>query len=196
MTGLSSLPFRFDAVNHAYLDLSTGEAFPHITGMLEDAGLVDSRWYTEDSRIRGSAVHRLTADFDMGAIDVPSCTSRYRGWLLGHVYAMERMMPEILEVEIPRVHPVYRYGGRPDRVWRYAGALAIPEIKSGDYEKSHPIQTALQAILVEPEYGIPAESFLRFGVYLKSNGKAKVEQFKERRDFILAREIIKQCCAA
>lgn len=194
MLAVSSLTFRFDAVRHLYLPIGGGEPYPHITGMLESTDWIDSRWYTEDSRIRGSAVHRLTADFDMGAIDVPSCTSRYRGWLLGHIAAMERLRPEVLEVEQPRVHPVYRYGGRLDRVWRYAGALAIPEIKSGDFEKAHPIQTALQAILAEPEYGIPAESFLRFGIYLKGTGKFKVEQFKERRDFVEARKIIKSCC--
>lgn len=191
---VASAIFRFDDRRHEYIDPANGAIFPHITGMLEETGWTDSTWYTEESRIRGSAVHRLTAHMDLGALDVASCKSRYRGWLLAHAAVMDKLRPTVLEVEQPRVHPLHRYGGRPDRVWRYAGALAIPEIKSGDFEKSHPIQTALQAILVERQYGIPAEAFLRFGLYLKQSGGHKVMQFKERRDFDEARRIIKCCC--
>lgn len=192
----SCAPFRFDADRHDYIDLETGELRPHITGMLEATDWIDPRWYTEDSRIRGQAVHRLTADFDLGALDVDSCTSRYRGYLLAHVELMAKMRPEILAVEEPRLHPYWRYGGRPDRVWRYAGALTIPEIKSGDYTKAHPIQTALQAILLELEHGLPAQLFVRMGVYLKANGRAKVLQFDDRADFTKARKVIQQCCGS
>lgn len=194
MTGTSAI-FRFDAVRHEYIDPATGEQFPHITGMLEDAGYLDSEWFTEDSRIRGSAVHRLTAEYDLGALDVESCRSRYRGWLLAHEYLMTRLRPDVLEVEQPRVHAIFHYGGRPDRVWRLDGRLAIPEIKSGDFDKSHLVQTALQAILVAPDYGIPPELFERYGVYLKANGRGKVERFNDLADFTKARGIIKRCCS-
>lgn len=190
----TSAVFRFDSRRHEYIDPANGEQFPHITGMLEDAGEVDSEWFTEDSRIRGSAVHRMTADFDLGALDLETCVSRYKGWLLAHVYVMSVMRPDVLEVETPRVHPTFRYGGQPDRVWRYDGRLAIPEIKTGDYEESHLVQTALQAILVAPAYGIPPELFERYGVYLKESGRGKVERFDDPRDFDKARRIIKRCC--
>lgn len=193
MTARSAV-FRFDAIRHEYIDPATGEQFPHITGMLEAAGYIDAEWFTEESRIRGQAVHRLTAEFDLGALDIDTCTSRYRGWLLAHAYVMSVMRPEVLEVEQPRVHARLRYGGRPDRVWRLAGRLGIAEIKSGDFEKSHLVQTALQAILVAPEYGIPPELFERYGLYLKNTGRAKVEHFKDVGDFGKAREVIKQCC--
>src|SRR5574341_1863405 len=49
----SELPFRFDALNHEYLSVATGEVFPHITGMLEQTGWIDDRWYTEESSDRG-----------------------------------------------------------------------------------------------------------------------------------------------
>jgi len=187
-------PFRFDAANHEYIELATGETRPHITGMLEQTGHIDPRWYTHDSRVRGQAVHHMTADYDLGVLDVEQEQSRYRGYLLAHVELMAKMQPEILEVEQPRMHPRWRYGGRLDRVWRYAGALTIPEIKTGDYEKAHPIQTALQAILVELEHGLPAEMFVRMGVYLKPNGRAKVLQFNNPADFIEARKVIKCTC--
>lgn len=196
IAGAVSAVFRFDALRHEYIDPDTGETFPHITGILEATGWVDSDWYTEASKVRGQAVHRLTAEHDLGALDVASCTSRYRGWLLAHVELMAKLRPEILAVEEPSVHPVHRYGGRPDRVWRLEGVLGIPEIKSGAFEKSHPVQTALQAILVAPRYGLPPEQLQRFGIYLKENGRGKVEQFTDRRDFAEAYRCIKRCCGA
>lgn len=190
-----SLPFRFDAVLHRYLSLEREpDVYPHITGMLEEAGLVDSTWFTEESKIRGTAVHKLTADFDLGALDVPTCTSRYRGWLLGHVAAMGILRPDVLQVEEPSVHPTYRFGGRPDRVWSLDGAVCVAEVKSGPLEPSHAIQLALQAILISLKYRLPPTSIGRFGLYLKESGKFKVEQFTKASDFDEALRIIRRCC--
>lgn len=193
---LAALPFRFDARAHAYTSLDTGEQLPSITQMLETCGLSDPTWYTDASRARGVAVHKLTADFDLGALDVATCTSRYRGWLLGHVQAMTILQPAILQVEQPSVHPLYRFGGRPDRVWNYDGAVCVGEIKSGPPEPSHAIQTALQAILIAPAYRLPPPSIGRFGLYLKESGKFKVEQFNRRADFDEALRVIRRCCGS
>ena len=65
--------------------------------MLEQAGWVDSRWYTLSSCERGSCVHRLTADLDLGAIADPSTVvSKYGGWLQAHADFNARVKPEIL----------------------------------------------------------------------------------------------------
>lgn len=184
--------FRFDALAHEYTDALTGEVLPHITGMLERAGYIDSEWYTPASQARGIGVHRLTADYDLGALDPARCDSVYRGWLLAHVAAMNALRPEILAVEEPIVHPVYRYGGRPDRVWKLNGIVGVPDLKSGQPEKSHPIQTALQAILVSTEVGLPAQSIARWGLYLKSNGKWKLVPHTDPADFHRAFDLIRR----
>ncbi len=186
--------FRFDSVNHEYVSMETGEAYPHITGLLKVAGLVDDRWYTAESRDRGSAVHRLTTDYDLGAFgreDVATINSKYKGWLAAHVKAMDMIRPQWRHIEEPFVHQTHLYGGRPDRVGLVYGAVSLMEIKSGDVEKSHPIQLALQAILVEPEVKLPAETLPRYGLYLKANGKWRVETFVNRKDFDVARRIIR-----
>lgn len=191
-------PFRFDAEQHQYLSIETGEVFPHITQMLEDCGLVDSRWYTDAARTRGSCVHRLTSDYDLGSIvreDLPQVNSIYKGWLAAHVWITDKVKPRWLHVEEPRVHPQFRYGGRPDRVSHVYGALAVVEIKSGEPEDGHAIQLALQAILVAPELKLPAETIPRYALYLKGTGKGTLTAFPNtRRDFAKAREIIRRCC--
>ena len=190
----AAVRFRFDAINHEYVALDTGETLPHITGMLEDAGVVDSTWFTEESCARGSLVHQLTADYDLGALDVESCVSRWRGYLLGHVQAVTIAKPRWLSVEIPLVHPVYRFGGRPDRECVAWGLRGVWEIKSGAAHDAHRIQTALQAMLVGAETGLPPETLARFCCYVKDKGKFKLEEHRDRRDFDEARRIIRRCC--
>lgn len=191
-------PFRFDAVAHEYIDIVTGAVYPHITGMLKAAGLVDDQWYTEASRDRGSGVHRLTADYDLGAItreDVVLVDSPYKAWLLAHVQACDILQPDWTAIEEPLVHPTFQYGGRPDRVGTLYGARAIVEIKSGSPEPAHAVQLALQALLVAPEEGLPAETIQRYALYLKGNGRFTLQHFPDhRRDFARARDVIRQCC--
>lgn len=179
--------FRFDAATHTYYE--NGEVRPHITGMLQAAGWIDSRWYTEESCDRGTQVHSLTADYDLGALDVVSCVSRYRGYLLSHVAAMGVVKPDILAVEEPAISPL-GFGGRPDRVIRAWGMLAILEGKSGGPEKAHSVQTALQSILVAPSYHLPPEALSRLCLYWKPTGKYKLEEHTDPRDFGEAYRII------
>jgi hypothetical protein len=196
-TTVAPVTFRFDALNHEYIDRHTGIVYPHITGMLEATGWIDDTWFTEESCERGTAVHRLTADYDLGALDVESCVSAFRGYLLSHVAAMTSLRAmglEVLSVEQPAVHPTLRFGGRPDRVIVFAGAKGILEGKSGAPERSHQIQTALQAILVADDHQLPAHLMTRYCLYWKANGKYKLEIHRDRRDFDEAGRIIRSCC--
>ena len=185
--------FRFDAIEHAYTDLETGDVLPSITQMLLRTGWVDDTWFSEASCERGTEVHRLTAEYDLGALDIDSCVSPYRGYLLSHVKAMSIMRATVLEVEVPKVHPVLRFGGRPDRVLIAWGARAVCDGKSGAPAKSHAIQLALQAILDSTDALLPPEHIVRYALYWRPDGKFKLEEFKNRRDFDEARRILKVC---
>lgn len=183
---------RFDAVRHVYyLD---GLEVPHITGLLGSAGLVDSRWYTEESSRRGTAIHKLTEDYDLGALDPVRCTSAYKGYLLSHVEMMRRLKPEILEVELAQVHVGHGFGGRPDREMVMYGELSILEGKSGEVSDAHNVQTALQAILVAPKYGKAPEAIPRFCIYWRADGRAKLYEHPDRRDFEKAYRILDKFC--
>lgn len=190
---VASIPFRFDEGQHAYTLAETGEVRPHITGMLEKTGWIDDTWYTEESCVRGTAVHRLTADYDLGVLD-PDYTSGYKGWVDAYVEAIGLVRATIVSVEEPLMHPVYRYGGRIDRVVLIAGVKGIIEIKTGGKEKSHQIQTALQAILLSPFVNLPPWAIARRSIYVKENGKYKCPPHEDRRDFDEAHRIIKETC--
>jgi hypothetical protein len=185
---------RFESVGHRYyLD---EVPVRHITQLLELAGLVDDEWYTEESGERGRCAHRLWEEFDLGAIEPDDVVSPYRGHLLAWVEAMRLMQAEHLEVEVPHVHARLRFGGRPDRVSRVRQSrhLAVLEGKSGRPTKAHPIQTALQAILLEPVYHLPADAFARYAIYTSNEGRARVFHHKDKGDVRKAREIVRKFC--
>src|SRR3990167_3759438 len=116
------IPFRFDPIGHRYYTLDDGLEIAHITGMLEAAGKIDSSWFTAESAQRGQAVHALTAEHDLGALDLDTCESPYRGYLLAYLAACRILQPEILAVEEAMVYAgPPRFGGRPDRVVRIDG---------------------------------------------------------------------------
>lgn len=162
--------FRFDTVEHEYYD-AAGQLRPHITGMLERSGWIDSRWYTEESSERGRDVHKLTADFDLGGLNVATCKSARRGWLLAYVEVAKRIKAEWSDVEVPRMHPAELWGGRPDRVGKAFRLQTVLEVKSGAKEKAHRIQTALQAKLVAGSGGIlPARMWQRLALYIDEAG--------------------------
>lgn len=193
MTVLPSPSFRFDSAQHRYF--CEGLERPHITGLLESAGLVDDRWYTEESSIRGQAVHRLTADYDLEALEPETLVSSYRGYVLGHVAAMKLIPHEWDHVEEPRMHPVYLFGGRPDRVGRIYGLQGVLEIKTtAGVDHAHEIQTALQVILAGYGHAVPREQWWRGALYLRPDGKWKLLEHRNRRDFDEADRILAKFC--
>lgn len=191
--------FRFDAERHEYSD-SRGRILPHITGMLKRCGWIDDTWYTDESSERGRQVHRLTADFDMGAIDLSTFVSKYRPWLLSYIGALNILRPEWDAIEAPAVHPEFRFGGRPDRVGKVFGIYTVLEVKSNNkgwnLEKAHPIQTALQAILTGALRPLPPEAWKRYALYCRPNGRFRLEDHEKtrRKDFAEAYRIISVCC--
>lgn len=198
---LTTSGFRFDAAAHVYtLD---GAIIPSVTQMLAQTGHVSEAFYTEDSAFRGQEVHRLCTDLDLGAIeDVAACDApRYKGWVLAYVAFLARVRPEWEQIEVARVHPTQRWGGRPDRVGKVWGVEAIVEIKSGGPEKWHGLQTTLHDLLM-PD--LPAGVRKRYGLYLKRTGRFQLIPHdgtvpscsQGRHDYDTAREIIATCTRA
>ena len=193
---------RFDEAEHAYYT-DAGLRVPSITQLLERAGVVNDLWFTEESSARGTAVHALTAQFDLGALDPADCVSKFRGYLLAYCAATNILKLadglQILTVEEPAIHPTLGFGGRPDRtiVLQKKHALhGVLEVKSGAPMKSHPIQTALQSLLVADGMRLPPESLARFCLYIRDKGKFTLIEHRERRDFDEARRIVRTCCGS
>lgn len=187
-----SRTFRFDRETHTYSD--DHGVVPHITGLLTVSGWADDKWFTEESSVRGTRVHELTAEYDWGGITLADYDGPYRGYLIAHDEAIRLVKPRFEHIEVPAVHPTIRFGGRCDRVGQVYKAGSVWEVKSGAVERAHLIQTALQAILAAPTLHLPAEAVHRYAEYVKPNGNVKLEQHKDRRDFDEAFRILRRYC--
>ena len=119
----------YDPAAHAYT--VNGRPVPSVTQVLADTGIIDTRWFTEESRQRGTAVHAACEFLDEGDLDestidpiaVPYLDA-YRGFLAEH-------RPEIVSVETKVHSEVYRYAGRLDRVVIMNGIASVLDIKTG-----------------------------------------------------------------
>jgi hypothetical protein len=181
---------RFDEGDHAYY---LGDVrVPSITQMLNANGDINAVYFTEEARIRGSAVHALVASHALGALGRDEYEGPYRGYYLAAVDALAILRPKIHAVEEPNIHRAHRYGGRIDLDWELFGARGPCELKTGAKEKWHGTQTALQAILIEQETGIPATSLQRHALYLRKDGRYALHDFKPTlvSDFGAARNLI------
>ena len=185
--------FRFDALDHRYfLD---GLEIPHITGMLSDCGYIDDRWFTEDGRDRGTLVHDLAAQYDLGAITDPRTVEcAEKGYFLAYVDVMRTVKPAWRFIETALASTTHGFGGRIDRGGTVWGAKAVMEIKTGQRQVATGIQLALQAILVAPEWHLPPEAIVRYELDLKQTGKGALDEHVNRLDFAKAYEVIEACC--
>lgn len=182
--------FRFDKETHTYTT-ARGKVIPNITTMLEDSGWIDTRWYTQAGRDRGADVHDLTADYDLGVLDLDTYQGEHRPRLLAYREALRRLQPvRWTHIEQPFYSVRYGFAGTPDRVGLVRGMMAVPDTKSGAATDAEPIQTALQALLVEDVVGLPARAIQRFTIRLLESGKFQVDHHRKQGDIDEALRII------
>lgn len=185
------MSLRFEANEHAYfLD---DVQIPSITQMLKATGWVDDRFYTTAARDRGTRVHALAMSYDLGTLNLAH-VERDRGYVLAYTEAM-RAIPHAWDaIEEPAVHEGYPFAGTPDRAGTMFAARGILDLKTGGPEPSHAVQTALQAILLSADGGLPAWRYQRAGLYLKPSGRYTLIRHPDRRDFDNAFAVLATCC--
>lgn len=183
----------YDDDLHEYY-AADGERLKHATGMLEEAGKTDSTWMTEEGRVRGSAVHEMTMHYDLGAVEPDDIKSPYKGYLLAYVRACEILRPMWQDIETPVRHRFYRCACTPDRRGLIDGLLTTVEIKSGQPCEADKIQTALQSMMLASQGGLPAEHHRRMVIYVRADGRFKVDDLVDKRDFVNAQKVIEETC--
>lgn len=187
--------FRFEADTHSYF--LGAKRLPSITQLLDLGQIVSgAAYFTEASRNRGTEVHRLCQDYDLGALDITTLESPFRGYACGYVAACQALKPEWDEdgIEVADHHPDLGFAGRIDRTGLVFGRRTVCEIKSAVKAKHHPTQTALQAILKAYWWKLPPEMVQRLCVYVKHTGRWAVETHDDPRDFDVARRLIREFC--
>ncbi len=79
----------------------------------------------------------------------------------------------------------------PDRTGRLNGILVNIDIKGGAKAKWHPFQTAFQNICLTSQQSgyswCDEDSIVRYALYLRDNGRYKLESHEDPKDFEVAK---------
>lgn len=194
--------FRFDASDHSYwLD---GVRIPSATQLIDLGKIARGKpYYTQAHRDRGSAVHAMAMDYDLG-VDLRDqlATTPHRGYVLAYMDIVRQIKPTTLsgdqgweEIEVPDYHPHFRYGVTKDRLGLVFGRHTVMELKSGTLDKaSVGVQLALQALVAEVRHGVPARMWQRLVATVKNSGRGTLDECNNARDFDTALTLIKRFC--
>lgn len=109
--------FSFDEDLHAYL--LDGNPLPSVTEILKAEGFIDTRFYDDWSRERGSYVHLATQLDDLNILD----EEKLDPVILPYLEAWRKFKKEsgfiIQEIEKPMCNTTHKYAGTPDRLGKF-----------------------------------------------------------------------------
>lgn len=167
----------FDPVTHTYRD-PAGAIWPGVTGVLRDAGLVDTAWFTEYGRSRGVAAHAAIELDISGELDESTVAPD----IAGHLKAFRKFRREtgiVIESNEKQIqHDQYRYAGKADVIGTIKGKRYVVDFKTGDVAPWTALQLAAYATAEKIKH--------RMAVHLKEDGTYKAEVYSElelQRDF-------------
>ena len=148
-----------------------------VSTVLHDAGLVDARWFTEPSRLRGTYLHQAVAWFHEGALDETSIDpvvepywKAYRAFLSDTGFTPDHVERRVFD-------EVLGYTGRLDLEGPAPGthAPAVIDIKTGSLPPSVGLQLAAYARLV-------GGSRERYALHLRGDGTYRLTPCGDRDD--------------
>jgi hypothetical protein len=164
---------QFNADRHEYS--VNGVVYPSVTQVLKIAGLIDTTWFTDEARERGSYVAQATHMLDEGTLDESSLDPA----LVPYVEAWKKFLAdskaEVIASEYAVVNTTYGYAGTLDRWLILNRHDTIIDIKGGQPLPWHPIQTAAYA-------GCLKTHFQRGSVYLRDNGTYRLKMHNDEND--------------
>lgn len=165
---------------HVYTD-EKGRVIPGITTILTEARMLDTAWFTDVGKARGSAVHAACHYLDEGDLDLGSVDPQIQGY----VRAWEKFVRESAFIPSLIEHVVwsdtYRFAATLDRFGIMNGNFAVIEIKTGEVEPWAGVQTAAQMIcLLEQNYAPVIQK--RGAVRLRKDGTYRWNGFEDEGD--------------
>ena len=173
---------HLDEETHTYSD-DKGKVYPSVTNILLTEGFIDSSWFTEWSRDKGSLVHLVCHLEDINDLDENTVDLVLQPHLDAY-RAFKRDTGFIVEAsEVPLYSEAYQFAGTPDKVGKLNGSPALIDIKSGAIDPSVALQLSFYEILTNHPHK-------RFALQLTAEGKYKLIPFVGRQDRNLCLSIL------
>jgi len=142
----------FNAQRHEYSE--NGIIIKSVTQILNDAGLIDARWFTEEAREKGSAVHELCQRYAQGerrddlgrelsSLEYVNALAAWFSDRKPYAIATEQMIEGCIDG--------HRYAGTFDLIAEVGKMVWLIDYKTGPGMKWHPAQIAAYALAVNPD---------------------------------------------
>ena len=165
--------------SHVYL--KDGKHIRSVTQILLDLGFVDTTWFTEQGRNRGSAVHIAVKHHASHA----SCM-QLSDEVKPYVNAYRKFEIEMDWVPLIIEEPMANdsFSGTPDQIGMMNGFRSILDVKTGAIDRVTGLQLAGYVILDEQcvqsvMLSVPVK---RFALQLTKEGKYKLTEYRDRGD--------------
>lgn len=163
----------FNAETHQYF--LGGAELPSVTRILSDMGFIDTQFFTEYARDRGSMAHLATEYDDRNELDESTLDDE----LVPRVAAWRAFKRDtgfhVEEIEKTVSSDLYHFAGTLDRIGIINGQRAIVDIKNGAVAKWVGLQLSGYEIAENKRYK-------RYAVQLCDGGKYKLHQFSDPQD--------------
>ena len=144
-----------------------------ITRSLALAGATDFSFVDEDSKWRGSEVHKMIQFYDERKLYEHTVPPDLRGYLNAHKKFMREtgFIPQEIELQVKSKEHGLR--GRIDRLGLMRGKRTIVDFKTGSPSEAVALQLCLGGFLADPSVW-----FHRVAVHLKADGEYSLKLFK------------------
>lgn len=184
------MALTFDADIHAYH--LNGVRLPSVTQVLFEAGLVDTAWYTDEARLRGTYVHAALALDHEGELDDDTLDPALAPYVTAWREYKRDAAIQVLSYEQPVCDPERGYAGTYDVIVTDATVMPplLIDVKSGEPEPWAELQTAAYARAVKAT-DLPV--LRRAALWLRDDGTYRLIRHTDRNDerlFLACLEIV------
>lgn len=164
---------RFDAEAHTY---HLGDRrLLGVTEILQRTGLIDTEFYTEEGRTRGTYVAMATQYLDEGTLDWNTLHEDLMPYIAAWQRFLKDSKAQVKTIEEQVYSEVYGYAGTIDRTVSMQGKLWVIDIKLGQAQPWHALQLAAYAKTKPVGYR-------RANVYLRPDETYRLVERKEQHD--------------
>lgn len=149
---------------------------PRVTGIMRALNLVDDRWFTDEARDRGTAVHLALGYHAERDLKWASVADSIKPYVEAGIRFLEDSKAVVEAVEMEVVNERLGYTGHPDLLARVFGDECILDWKSGGIMlEPAGIQTAAY------ELALDRRGWRRMAIQLNANGTSKLHDLERRK---------------
>lgn len=168
-------PFYIELEESTHTYFVDGAPKLSVTQILKACGFIDSRWFSDYGRWRGSEAHKATHYYDEGDLDRRTIDPKIKPFLQGYINfkAKTKFQPVLIEKKL--YSEDYEYCGSPDRIGFFSGHGSAEEaneiIDFKCYPGGRPPWWARFQLAAYGQLANPNQLFRRFALVLTGEGE-------------------------